>query len=485
VLSHFILPEGLDMPAVIPHELHRYLDAARWFVHRVTTGTRADTKKRAKHRRGVPIRHVDMARFFRKEGDWTAVRRAIIVAGVVECNERYLAGWDAKQYWLTPEYENRPIVKVPVTDPRFLRKLIAIREESRVTGNWQSHHRNLEAVMSRFTVDEDRCRRLACRSTDKHRRRSAAILRINTGDHRMIVDNRSGRIYSAFTSLPKVIRPYLTCGGQPLVEIDVLNSQALILGVLAALCWNRRLHVNEVIAAGREGDPPTEGELRESGFAYDGEDREDPLSPYVGANPTVVRGIHGSFTNQPGPFTRHIPRWSPVPIQRGRLPEDLLEFIKLCEDGKVLYELAHIWGMPFSSPERYLKYRRKVKKLQFRLYYGPKPLTRGRSEVFAERFPTIARFLARLKTSDHRVVSRVLTRLESELIVDSVCGCLVPDVPLITIHDSLITVPEHEPTVRQSIYDAYARYGVAPTLKTNRDISIAPKDLAALTDPLA
>jgi hypothetical protein len=256
------LPAELDLAVIVPPKLHRYLDAARWFVHLVTTGSRADTKKRSKHRRGVPIRHVDMARFFRKEGDWTAVRRAIIGDGVVECNERYRAGCNTKQYWLSPTWEGRDVVKVAVTDHRFLDKLFLAREAERESDDWQPVHHHLRGHMDRITLDVAGCRRRLCQQNPCHRRRRIFVGRLESGDYRMEVKRSTGRVYSLFAHMPKVIRSPLRCDDEPMVEIDVSGSQPLCIAILASLCWNRAAHVDEIIAAGAEGEPPTDRGLR-------------------------------------------------------------------------------------------------------------------------------------------------------------------------------------------------------------------------------
>lgn len=46
------------------------------------------------------------------------------------------------------------------------------------------------------------------------------------------VDYKTGRIYSTLSNLPKMLRPYLRIDGKPFVELDISNSQPLILCLL-------------------------------------------------------------------------------------------------------------------------------------------------------------------------------------------------------------------------------------------------------------
>ena len=46
------------------------------------------------------------------------------------------------------------------------------------------------------------------------------------------VDYNTGRVYSGLTNLPKLLRPFLTIEGEPFVELDISNSQPLILSLV-------------------------------------------------------------------------------------------------------------------------------------------------------------------------------------------------------------------------------------------------------------
>jgi len=41
-----------------------------------------------------------------------------------------------------------------------------------------------------------------------------------------------------------------------------------------------------------------------------------------------------------------------------------------------------------------------------------------------------------------------------------------PHVPIWTVHDSIMTLPEHEKTVRSTMLETFSKFGVAPTLRT-------------------
>ena len=91
--------------------------------------------------------------------------------------------------------------------------------------------------------------RLVSGSTDARRRGSSPIFhrsqtesnpygiqtllveRISPGQHRFIPD-AYGRVHNAITSLHRTLRPALRIAGQPLGNVDIVNSQPALLAVL-------------------------------------------------------------------------------------------------------------------------------------------------------------------------------------------------------------------------------------------------------------
>jgi hypothetical protein len=136
--------------------------------------------------------------------------------------------------------------------------------------------------------------------------------------------------------------------------------------------------------------------------------------------------------------------------------------------GEIAAALGDLWGIPVATEVELERNKKKIKDLLFRHLYGDKPLTKGRSDLFADAFPTIERFLRRLKQSDYKVVYRAATRFESELMIHGACGRLMrehPGIAVLTIHDCLMVPLEDEAKARQTIWDEYLQYGVVPNLK--------------------
>jgi hypothetical protein len=183
-----------------------------------------------------------------------------------------------------------------------------------------------------------------------------------------------------------------------------------------------------------------------------------------------------------------MPDWQPRRVLRGDLPDDLGCWLRACEMGEITAALGGLLGIPVATEDDLERNKKKIKDLLFRHFYGDKPLTRRRSDLFADAFPTVDRFLRRLKQSHYKVVYRAATRFESELMIHGACGRLMrehPGIAVLTIHECLMVPLKDEAKARQAIWDEYLQYGVVPNLKRKEGAFLAGEDLARLTDPLA
>jgi hypothetical protein len=94
--------------------------------------------------------------------------------------------------------------------------------------------------------------------------------------------------------------------------------------------------------------------------------------------------------------------------------------------------------------------------------------------AFRKRFENVWRFILKHKPKHEngfKELSRKMQRAESTLMIGGVCGRLArehPDVPVLTIHDSIMTHKRHLPLVERLIREEFAKLGVQPQLKEVR-----------------
>lgn len=87
--------------------------------------------------------------------------------------------------------------------------------------------------------------------------------------------------------------------------------------------------------------------------------------------------------------------------------------------------------------------------------------------VVAAEFPGVASVIRSHKRDDYAELARQMQKRESDLIIGSVCGRLMrehPEVPVLTIHDSLMTTPEHSDLIAGMVREAMEGAGIHPTL---------------------
>jgi hypothetical protein len=148
---------------------------------------------------------------------------------------------------------------------------------------------------------------------------------------------------------------------------------------------------------------------------------------------------------------------------------DLLRFLALCEEGR-LYE--HLLA-PGEDRAR-LKQRLFSEVLFGELHYRGKLRAR-----FQHEFPTVAGTIDWLKAQDYQQAARLMQNYESSIFIAAVCRRIKKERPglrILTVHDSIMTVPGAIAYVSEVIEDEFGKIGLYPRFKTE---SYAPKSCVA------
>ena len=159
-----------------------------------------------------------------------------------------------------------------------------------------------------------------------------------------------------------------------------------------------------------------------------------------------------------------------------RAATDALEYLELCRSGDLYAALAGdmlrddakraFFHFLYSYPVETHGRRR-------RIHSDPvKERARCRRDavgrLMAARFPTVNQFIVGTKRQrGHRGFSHEMQRLESGLVIDSVCGRLMrenPDISILTIHDSLLTNASSASKVQTTFDRTLQAMGIAATV---------------------
>jgi hypothetical protein len=346
------------------------------------------------------------------------IRGRLIGMGVVQCDGHYRPGSKCLGYQLAPAYRiTRRIVCTDTALRRRIAKLQQRTERKLSRGDrWlQSNLLDLsfDATAARQTIQGMTPRYGSAMKNGEYRVLIGESVSRLAGGERDYHPDDYGRVHTPVTRLPRELRGCLSVEGEPLVGVDLANSQPLILGMVIAK--KRSLKKAE----GRQAGGATLISSAESTESVNG------------------KRVAGSRFG------------------------DVQEYLNLCESGR-LYESLMSPGDD----------RTELKRAVFRdVFFGRPGIRSDLASRFSERFPTVISELRRMKRGNYKAASHRMQRLESDIFIDSICGRIMrerPATPTTTIHDSILTTPAHIGYVRSVITDEFERMGVRPTLHEER-----------------
>ncbi len=347
------------------------------------------------------------------------VRNILMDLEILECDEDYEINKKAKWYRLGSRCLGCRLVSVKVST-RLSSRLAKIRGDRSERGDLTPEVEHLGRWLRELRVDEELARPWVCRPRCLKQRLTRVKVDLIQSGKACPIRDRYGRVHSPLTNLRRQLRPALRIHGQELIEIDVSNSQPLILGFMGAKILAGDWSLEDVKQLGSAGS------------------------------------IREPFANLPM-----------VPCG-GELPADANDFLDVCQTGRFYETVAELWEPLRQSPIAKIA----IKRLSFKyLLFGP--VRRGNVfwEAFNERWPSMARILEALKHGDHGRTSRASQRIESHLLIEGVVGQFLlyhPRVPIQTIHDSVLVTVEAAEIAVSAIHAQFDRIGLKPHIKQKK-----------------
>jgi hypothetical protein len=258
---------------------------------------------------------------------------------------------------------------------------------------------------------------------------------------------RYGRIHTVVTRLHRKLRPFLHVDGEPVVNIDIANSQPLMVALL--LTQYRR-------AGGRFFNMHT--------FGTDAETLYLPLSP---AEPNAFAHAGSNSTQKNTHRIGGCVGWGGVPAG---LASDEALYVRLCEGGELYEYLRQAAGL------QHVQQRAFKKRCFHDVFYGRNSVYTALTAAFEREFPNVWAVIRAAKRKDHAHLARMMQTYESSLMINRVCRRLMdeyPDIPVITLHDSILTTAAHVETVQRMIQAEFADVGLSPKLKVERPAAVS------------
>jgi len=474
----------VDASTILPDHLKKWADYANYLQHRIIVGRMywqvKGTGFVSLHRRTLEqaIHHSILDpmlnwlienKVIERDGsrrDWTGFEPARRKDGSdgVSIGYRFCEG-----------YDRLPTQRIPCRSVKANNKFMRLQNNPKRMRNYTKVHRHLRRWLRRLNLDLPTALQLVQEANLDPTIAEQGInlsAYIANGDAIDLTVCNYGRVHTAVTRLLAPIRGCLSIDGQRLLELDVACSQPLFLAVfILKTIRNQRVKtLPDILRAGERGSIP-------AGYPMNVISRSGRIVP-------VNRSL-GSFLPRPAnppPYLPPIPPYllhdqrkcreydasacndSGLQITQHRslfLPPDLLVFMELCMTGS-LYE--HLMKQAAWTGDR-----GHFKKEFFLMLYGPLKDSLM-TQLMQREFPSVMAFIGwHKRRHGYKELSREMQRAESRLMIEGVCGSLMeqnPTIPLVTIHDSIMTTQMYVSTVAATIVQEFGTVGIQPTVRT-------------------
>lgn len=248
-------------------------------------------------------------------------------------------------------------------------------------------------------------------------------------------DHTSGRYHSTVSLASKRIRSYIRYNGNPLVEIDITSCQPFLSLVLFEDWFyenNAKLNLTKLISL-KHLSTQSSNQIKHNNSLY-------------------------KITKTLLPSDYHDIKVYRESILSGQVYEWLMDLMKQKagwdinrEEAKKAFCYTIYSGESESVPP--------WAKREIKLYNNVK-------KILIHAVPGVFRIINSYKKCGNEVLPIILQRIESYIIIDRAAKCIPNNVPFFTIHDSILTLPEHVQMVKEIIEDEFLlATGIKPSIK--------------------
>jgi len=396
----------------------------------------------------------------------------LVAVGVMESDGSFIKGEKCKGYRFSQIYRGQKLVYRSVDDYKLqksYKKLLTNLDKKRdketrgyryLTHWWDAGKlkidekgalewiedykiRNIQMVKGNKKLNPKKMQEAVRTKIDKAEDMKTLVLHINHKGCYYSFSGEGHRFYNPISNLKSELRNFLTWDGQPLVNIDIKNSQPYLSLILHDLdFWEKK---------GKwEGERGLKDEMKE-------------WKRYIDVN-RIIMFLKTAETQAEQDF-----------------PAPNLQL--LVSEGNFYSFIQSIWGLHF--PERFAD-RRKTKKEVLRMFYcNPEKEDwldmYATCDLFKDFFPRTYNLFRMIKTNRYQLLPILLQRLESYLVIDVICkriSKMDPTIPMFTIHDNIITTEQHADVVKKVMEEELERYvGYKSTLSVEKLVPEQPQPI--------
>ena len=253
------------------------------------------------------------------------------------------------------------------------------------------------------------------------------IQSIGEHDYNAHKDDNIHRLHSRLTSLQKECRNFVSYSNENLVSIDIKNSQPYLANVLFNPSFWDKNDCN-------------------SFCLYDLPKNIQDLILKQYQSPTLPDKIKGYLKK--------------INI------EEVSEYQKLTSQGKMYEEIMKVAEIRTGQKIE----RKDAKTMMFIVFFSQNKFQRWLKKFFTKLYPNIYGLFEMIKEKNHATLACLLQAIESEIILNRCCQRIWEkgnhQIPIFTIHDSIITTVENQDLVRRIMEETLSKcIGVKPALE--------------------
>jgi hypothetical protein len=493
------VPEEFQPESCLRPELRCYADHARYLLHLIHVRSIFDKRSNSGWI-GLKAQYLRQFLPWRK---YKLILDDLEGAGVIEIKRdragraQWRAGRRSKLYRYAPAFRRSVARRYEPQNRILRRKLIKWRDNEPDRTSSCPIRCYLREQLKRVRVDYQgavSCLEHLGLSAEAVAHCTNALIHVRDQDWRFTTDSY-GRVHHNVSSLKRELRQFLTVDGEMLAEVDICNSQPLFLG-LTYLNWlqnsrslfslndkegyfglhNYKIENIEVLLS------PTCSFPSSSSSSFPNNVHIQSQSIPSSHTYPLRCDFHHILNKKNSNTSQSIPSHNTHPLRcdfdhilnkngegkeeenRQSIGRDVLEYLRLCEEGALYECLAEEAGEDISSSRR----RGEFKQRCFRdVFYAKRSYRTPLQGLFARLFPSIMEFINEVKAEDREHLACWMQRVESSFVINRVVKRFKEEKPgafILTIHDSVMTKEADIETALKVFREEFHAVGLHPRL---------------------
>jgi len=252
-ITHLYVPSSIETFDLLSNKQKKHADKYNYVLHSIYIARKID-------KRNTAASYIPLSSKILGKVTHTSMCKSLldfwINEGVIECDNQYIVGEKCKGYRFTLAYREEPVKHVAIKDHKFKAKLTKRKSlyMDRVdlsNPTLSFIHNNLMAV--RIDVlgalkHTHQLFKVSDEHEDKFNQYCISIHEFAQGNYFFTRDIIGNRVHNNFVNFPKVLRPFIYLEtGEQLVNLDISNSQPLMLCVLLMKYYKERAIPKDVV----------------------------------------------------------------------------------------------------------------------------------------------------------------------------------------------------------------------------------------------